>query len=344
MDLNKIFIDYNRLAVNVSKYKRKEGISAESLKVKEPRKEDKFSAGNAKSEAQNLRSAKSYSEVVSGACNFSGVNVQMSSCVGKKVITIPDAIIPSSLKKFDGCLVGEARDLDLLEKFFSIFSASGLVDCSLKYLGGLNVLIDFEKKNVAEAFLADHVEGWRKWFAWLRVLFPFKGSLQARNCSYGRLCILAKHDSLINECVEVRWKEKSCWVRVQEDGVEWCPPCIVDSSVSVSEEDSFDGDEGEGDEIFDTGIDIGRDLFEKDVNGNKSADDSLPVENFEISKDMHAFNNNNFDTHAKNNQHGDASVNDTHAKNNNTIEIDEVVDSVNKNGTVEEFLRLVWAV
>ncbi|KAI3764760.1 hypothetical protein L2E82_14776 [Cichorium intybus] len=184
--------------------------------------------------------------------------------------------------------LGEARDLDLLEKLFSIFSASGLEDCSLKYLGGLNVLIDFEKKNVAEAFLADHVE-------------------------------------------EVRWKEKSCWVRVQEDGVEWCPPCIVDSSVSVSK-DSFDGDEGEGDEVFDTGIDIGRDLFEKDVYGNKSADVFLPVENFEISKDMHAFNNNTFDTHAKNNQVGDASVNDTHAINNNTFEIDKVVDSVNKNG------------
>lgn len=309
-DLSNIFIEKRRLVVNVSKYKRKAAIQLDPLKEKGSRRGNNEHVSSAGIFVQNLRGSKSYLEAVSGD-NFNRSEVpckyQSPSLSGKKVIKIPEAIIPKSFQKFEGCLLGEAKDIDSLENFFNIFNASGLVDCSLKYLGGLNVLIDFGRKDVAEAFLLDHAEGWRKWFAWLkvwdesfiqnhriiwikvsglpiqlwesvffdviaerfgRVLIRFEGSLQARNCSYGRLCILAKQDSLINECVEVCWKGLSCWVRVQEDSEEWSPPCTLDSSDLESENESIDGNGGEGD--YDD--DLGGEKVKESVDGTDRID------------------------------------------------------------------------
>ncbi|KAI3521844.1 hypothetical protein L1887_11319 [Cichorium endivia] len=135
---------------------------------------------------------------------------------------------------------------------------------------------NFGRKSVAEAFLNDHAEGWRKWFAWLcpwddsriqtqrvvwlkisgvpvhcwdqnifeviasrfgRVLIPNECSKEVVDLSHRRVCILAMHDRMFNDCHEVVWKKTSFTIRVQEDG-DWAPPCVTkESSDSESEED-----------------------------------------------------------------------------------------------------------
>ncbi|KAI3699918.1 hypothetical protein L2E82_44526 [Cichorium intybus] len=133
----------------------------------------------------------------------------------------------------------------------------------------------FGRKSVADAFLHDHAEGWRKWFAWLcpwddsrvqtqrivwvkisgvpvhcwdqnnfdviasRVLIPNECSKEAVDLSHGKVCILARLDLMFNVYHEVVWKNTSFIIRVQEDG-DWAPPCVIDeSSDSDSEEDGF---------------------------------------------------------------------------------------------------------
>ncbi|KAI3515594.1 hypothetical protein L1887_14495 [Cichorium endivia] len=244
--LGEVRIDNRRLRVNVSKFKRKSGFQEKRGQSHEVNRSGIRKARDSGIFSSSLRGVKSYSEAVS----------------------------------LESCLIGEAKDLERLENFFNIFSASDLVDCSIKYLGGLNILLDFGRKSVADAFLNDHAEGWRKWFSWLRfwdesfsqmhrivwvkisgmpvqfwdavffdvmaerfgrVLIPVEGSNQAFNLSFGRLCLLARNDVIINDCVEVKWKNHICSVRVQEDGCDWSPPrphIIFDSELE-SDDDSL---------------------------------------------------------------------------------------------------------
>ncbi|KAL4569701.1 hypothetical protein LXL04_025343 [Taraxacum kok-saghyz] len=51
------------------------------------------------------------------------------------------------------CLVGEMKDLELLTKCMSMIHAYGLWDCEIRYLGGLNVLLEFNSEAVADCFL-----------------------------------------------------------------------------------------------------------------------------------------------------------------------------------------------
>ncbi|KAI3724608.1 hypothetical protein L2E82_36391 [Cichorium intybus] len=82
-------------------------------------------------------------------------------------VKIPDSLVIDQCQWLNCCLIGELKDLDLLSKCFAIFHSTGIGDCSVKYLGGLNVLLRFENHRVASAFLVDHKESWSYWFAWL---------------------------------------------------------------------------------------------------------------------------------------------------------------------------------
>lgn len=148
------------------------------------------------------------------------------------MIVIPYILSPRPCTWLNGCLVG-----DLLSQFFGIFSSPALVDCSLKYIWGLNVLLDFRRRSIADVLLKDHIVSWRKWFDWLhlwdesfvqtqrimwikisgmlahlldssffdvvarnfgRILILFDCSKETLNLSFRRVCILARHDHIIN--------------------------------------------------------------------------------------------------------------------------------------------------
>lgn len=273
--LNGVTAGGQSLQVNIARFQRKKTFEVSSIPsfVLNRKEADRRRVDNYAAVSSSIRGRKSYADVVGGMSAKYAYKEDV-----REVIKIPDCVGPASHSWLDGCLVGEAKDLDMLESFFGIFKSSGLVDCSLKYLGGLNILLEFGRKNVADAFLRDHSEGWKKWFAWLcpwdvsriqtqrivwlkisgvpvhcwdqnifdviasrfgRVLIPNECSKEAIDLSHGRVCILTRHNLIFNVCHEVVWKKLSFIIRVQEEG-DWAPPCVSDeSSVSDSEDDDY---------------------------------------------------------------------------------------------------------
>ncbi|KAI3723143.1 hypothetical protein L2E82_34533 [Cichorium intybus] len=78
-------------------------------------------------------------------------------------IVIPEAVNLGGPAWLDNCLIGEVIDIELLSNFFSIFHNSGIAECSIKYAGGLLVILKFESKEIASAFLTDQRDTWSRW-------------------------------------------------------------------------------------------------------------------------------------------------------------------------------------
>ncbi|KAL4568347.1 hypothetical protein LXL04_023957 [Taraxacum kok-saghyz] len=159
-------------------------------------------------------------------------------------------------------LVGEMKDLELVEKCMSVIKAYGLGECDIKYMGGLNVLLVFNSKAVADCFLNNQKVNWFAWFSWLRkwdttftqssrvvwikitgvpagfwnsavfsaiaelfgkVLIPFDCHGESRNISFGKVCLISPGLEVIEaQQVEVKLGDACFNVIVKEDG-EWQP-------------------------------------------------------------------------------------------------------------------------
>ncbi|CAH1453823.1 unnamed protein product [Lactuca virosa] len=160
--LSEVVVMGQYLKVNISKFKRNKPITN-----KVECNVDRRSFIHISNDVKKTGGFKSYVEAMK---DMKGVKEDFGDCQASKLslLCIPDGVSPRPHSWIEGCMIGEAKDLNFLSKFFEIFCSSDLVDCSLKYLGGLNVLLDFGR-SVAGIILKDDVEGWRAWFSWLKV-------------------------------------------------------------------------------------------------------------------------------------------------------------------------------
>lgn len=124
--------------------------------------------------------------------------------------------------------------------------ADGVTDISIKFLGGLRVLVIFKNETDANNFLANGKPIWSNWFtyldiwngqdieyqraAWLkidetpfnawdsqcfesigvlfgRVISPAASPLETMDLSAGCMCVLVKSLERIEEMVDVMWRE-----------------------------------------------------------------------------------------------------------------------------------------
>ncbi|KAL4590051.1 hypothetical protein LXL04_002969 [Taraxacum kok-saghyz] len=82
-------------------------------------------------------------------------------------VMIKGDITQKAASWLSNCLVGEMKDIETLTKCMSFIHTYGLGDCDIRYLGGLNVLLEFNSKDIADCFLRNQKVNWSVWFAWL---------------------------------------------------------------------------------------------------------------------------------------------------------------------------------
>ncbi|KAI3750934.1 hypothetical protein L2E82_21855 [Cichorium intybus] len=161
--LNKVFIGGRKIQVNVAKYQRLQRPD-ESRDVQRRTSHAMDGKKERIGGFINVTRGHSFRDVLAGS------RVQPCDKENERnaMISIPDVVNLSAPPWLDYCLIGEIKDIELLSNFFSIFHESGIAECSLKYVGGLLVLIKFESKVTAKAFLDDQRDTWSNWFAWLK--------------------------------------------------------------------------------------------------------------------------------------------------------------------------------
>ncbi|KAL4588509.1 hypothetical protein LXL04_001400 [Taraxacum kok-saghyz] len=155
--------------------------------------------------------------------------------------------------------------------------AYGLGECSIRYIGGLSVLLQFNSKAIADCFLRNQKVNWSVWFTWLRVwdstlkqetravwlkirgvpidcwdtvifshiaekfgrvLIPVDCSEEDMDMSYGKICVLCPSMEVIGPCtVTVTWKNIKFVVHVKEEG-DWKPTPVYSEQSSDSDGES----------------------------------------------------------------------------------------------------------
>ncbi|KAI3751195.1 hypothetical protein L2E82_22242 [Cichorium intybus] len=155
--LNNVMIGGRKLKANIAKYARLQ--RPETVMDVGRRKEP----GNAKEKEVKVRSngmsiGRSFKDVVNNSGVKSGEMVETK----RAKIVIPEAVNLGGPAWVDNCLIGEVIDIELLSNFFSIFHNSGIAECSIKYAGGLLVILKFESKEISSAFLTDQRDTWSR--------------------------------------------------------------------------------------------------------------------------------------------------------------------------------------
>ncbi|KAJ0471110.1 putative nucleotide-binding alpha-beta plait domain superfamily, RNA-binding domain superfamily [Helianthus annuus] len=157
-------------------------------------------------------------------------------------------------------LVGEAKDLDILNNLKRHLSGIMEDGLGLKYLGGLKVLLCFDSAVQAEEFHVNMIEEWEKWFtrvyvwegvppvfervAWIkilgvpislwdrhvfdrigercgRILVNSEAAVSDGNMSKERLAILTSSGKKISEEFQLSWKNHVMKVWVEEILGQW---------------------------------------------------------------------------------------------------------------------------
>ncbi|KAJ0530805.1 hypothetical protein HanOQP8_Chr10g0374831 [Helianthus annuus] len=170
-------------------------------------------------------------------------------------------------------LVGRTKNLETLVDFDKLLRIANITVAHFQYLGGLSLLITFHDEDSLRRFL-DLKDIWNLWFskldpwngqtlplervAWLKlcgislhlldgdvlsqvgelfgkVLFVPKSFEEDQDLSFARVGVLVGQSRRIVEEVEVKWKDKSFRIWVEEDPVEWVPDCFSRVSDSDSE-------------------------------------------------------------------------------------------------------------
>ncbi|KAI3751991.1 hypothetical protein L2E82_23089 [Cichorium intybus] len=139
--LNNVIIGGRNLKVNVARYARLQ--RSETVRDSGRRNE----LGNTKENNVIVRSnglsiGRSFKDVVNNS--VVGGREIVETKMAK--IVIPEAVNLGCPVWLDNCLIGEVIDIELLSNFFSIFQNSGIAECSIKYAGGLMVILKFESK------------------------------------------------------------------------------------------------------------------------------------------------------------------------------------------------------
>ncbi|KAL4557346.1 hypothetical protein LXL04_035521 [Taraxacum kok-saghyz] len=286
--LNELSFEGKRIYVNVARHIRAK-VSREGMEEKvRPTSQMSRSQGTGcgkKRFARNV-SGPTFKEVLQGGNNSKdlGCKVIYSDMVGDTLV-IPGEVNIRKLKWLSCCLVGELKDIDLLAKCMAVIHAYGLGECTIRYLGGLAILLQFNNEAMTNCFLTNQKVNWAVWFDWLKawdgsfiqekrvvwlkimgvpptcwdsvvfshiaercgkVVIPFDCPEDARDMLYGRVCVITSRDEhLPLRRIEVKWKDVRFTVNVKEDG-DWRPATYVSKSCSDSEDDSvMDGCSGE---------------------------------------------------------------------------------------------------
>lgn len=134
--INKMYSDGRRIYAKVARFKR---ISpSESLtQVTRVINKENVRGGKKNGVEEYVRTSmnRSFREVLNNMGGSQFKNEDKS----KEEIIIPSKLQNISQDWLRNWLLGEHKDLDMLEKCFLIFQASGVADSAIKYLGGLNV-------------------------------------------------------------------------------------------------------------------------------------------------------------------------------------------------------------
>ncbi|KAJ0935557.1 putative RNA recognition motif domain, nucleotide-binding alpha-beta plait domain superfamily [Helianthus annuus] len=170
-------------------------------------------------------------------------------------------------------LIGEAKDIDILNNMKENISGIMEKGLNLKYLGGLKVLLSFDSPEEAEDFRYNKVNDWEKWFtrlylwegfpplferiAWIKVLgVPVSlwdrhvinkigercGRLVVKseaeysdgNMAENRLAILVNTGKKIASEFDLVWKEQVIRVWVEEISGKWSPAFLNEESSESS--------------------------------------------------------------------------------------------------------------
>ncbi|KAM0037856.1 putative RNA recognition motif domain, nucleotide-binding alpha-beta plait domain superfamily [Helianthus debilis subsp. tardiflorus] len=161
-------------------------------------------------------------------------------------------------------VVGRTVDLKTLVDFDRLLAIAGTKFSRIQYLGGLSILISFPEEALADNFLNDRVL-WGPWFshlvawggqsfplervAWLRLIgvpmhlvgpevlrqignsfgkvLHVPGDVEdEKDLSVFRVGILAGEAERIQGFMNIKWKNKSFRIRVEEEQRDWIPDCL----------------------------------------------------------------------------------------------------------------------
>ncbi|GJX10941.1 RNA-directed DNA polymerase, eukaryota [Tanacetum coccineum] len=158
-------------------------------------------------------------------------------------------------KWLQNVLVSEATSIHSLLDLQSLFRSFDVNDCTVKHLGGLRCMLDFENKQDASDFLLNRKDCWLNWFKWLQpwtselktediitwlrieglpihvwyskafsqiasvwgtVLIPDECETNDPNFVYGKVCIITREMHHLNKVIDIKVDGSVTKIRVSE--------------------------------------------------------------------------------------------------------------------------------
>ncbi|GJR49567.1 nucleotide-binding alpha-beta plait domain-containing protein [Tanacetum coccineum] len=282
-----VWIGSHRIHANIAKFHRQKGVNSNSASSQGNVPRD--SSNGVKRDSEYRNNSKSYAYVAKGGTN------EIEETESKPVLVLDDSCVNS--QDFSCCLNGKIKEFDALANLKVVLENEGFNDISLKYLGGMWVMIVFKTLEVKNKFSS--CAGVKSWFSQLiqasndflidgRVTWvniegvPLKvwndntfkriaakwGSLltmensEEDNLHSKRLCVYTKGVHAICESFKILFQGKVYWLRAREIP-GWNP------DFEVKSDDSSDLDEdrsvGEFKDDFDGSGDSDEERHEGEV-------------------------------------------------------------------------------
>lgn len=259
--MNNVCIDGAKIGVNVAKYDRWfKDENIKSTDVGARKDSSRFSRSDFMHPVWNRKEKDgklSYKEVLSGS-SLSNNHIQGSS---KTVMLAPsESLAEKSWLK--SSLVGEVKTFTNAGNLQVILKELGVPDVQVRYLGGVSMMMTFDNSELANEFLLNRLEDWKKiftylvvWdgtynqeerFLWLiikgvpvslwdpitfdivgnsfgNVVIPSGASVLSKDLSYDRVGILVRGNKMIDEHLIIKRKDQTFRVHVYEDRYPWSP-------------------------------------------------------------------------------------------------------------------------
>ncbi|MFS7994241.1 hypothetical protein Hanom_Chr12g01103531 [Helianthus anomalus] len=138
--------------------------------------------------------------VASGPLNPDG---RMEGCQSEKVVIVPDKV--SAFRALHGkAVMGRTVDLDTLISYDRLLRIGGVRYGSIQYLGGLSILVSFERDEEAPLF-------WR-----------IKNSgVDDQDLTVKCVGVLVGQDKRVKEVVNLRWRDRKFRISIVEEENEW---------------------------------------------------------------------------------------------------------------------------
>ncbi|GKB47601.1 RNA-directed DNA polymerase, eukaryota [Tanacetum coccineum] len=265
--LSTIRIENKPLVVNIARYERSYMAKFQGFHVgSNDKSTKKYSTLNAKNSSFIQVNNHSFADLVRNKEARPKIPQKCSidhSESKKDVISISSSA--AQVKWLKTILVGEPISLEIMKNLQNILFAENYRDVTIKFLGGLTVILDFNNKEKAHEFLSRNSMFWglppHAWYTdafskvaqiWGSVLIPEDCNFENPNMAIGKVCISTRAKGFINSAICIMIDDKWCNVRVFEDLTEksnifpFKPP-FADCEKSVDDEVSS---EDAGDDAF----------------------------------------------------------------------------------------------